>query len=484
MSRTILAVALLAAFGCGAGDGGQPEQSDVDDEPPVELRLESRPEIVDRPPLPRSLGDEGTVKPLDPDGEEKTVPVRLGRLFRRSDDRPTHDDERLRRLGIRKYESERLRLYTDLEPEVAERLPPLVDLAYEQWVEYFGELPPTREATPFQVTGYLMKDERRFREAGLVPRDLPRFLNGRHRGYEFWMYDQTEDYYRRHLVLHEATHCFTTCVGSRLPVWYLEGVAELFATHSLVRNDEGEWTLQTRVMPDDKKDFGGLGRITLVEEAVAAGRAKTLRDVAGMPVDDYLKPEAYAWAWAATRFFDGHPVYGERLRKAGQRAVTAGESFDDAFDELLGEDAEDWRFEWQLFARDLRHGYDEQRAAAALEPPSRIDANRGWQSSGSRVQRGQAYTLKAEGRFTLADEPVPWTSEANGVSIRYVGGRPIGQLLGCIRTVDGVSDVFPLGTETTFVAPADGTLFVRLNDSLAELADNRDGVAVAIVPTE
>lgn len=155
-------------------------------------------------------------------------------VYRPNDDRPKHDDARLASFGVRRFESKRLVLYTDIPAETATRLVGVVDPLYPAWTEYFGPLPPARDGSEFQVTGYIMTEREKFRRLGLIPGDLRPFINGRHRRYEFWMLDQKTDYYRRHLILHEATHCFMTILEheSNVPeVWYLEGMAELFGTH-------------------------------------------------------------------------------------------------------------------------------------------------------------------------------------------------------------------------------------------------------------
>jgi len=86
-------------------------------------------------------------------------------VYRPDDLRQQHDDARLAEAGIRVYESERLKLYTDIDAEIARTLPPLMDAVYLAWVEYFGELPAARDGSPFQLTGYVIRDESLFREA-------------------------------------------------------------------------------------------------------------------------------------------------------------------------------------------------------------------------------------------------------------------------------------------------------------------------------
>ena len=151
-----------------------------------------------------------------------------------ADARPQHDDARLASVGIHAYESAHLKLYTDLEPELARPLPPLVDKAFAALAEYFGPLPQTGRNTPYQLTGYLIVERDRFQAAGLLPEELPQFFHGRYRGREFWLNDQTQDYYRRHLLIHEVVHGYMTAEpGPKPPRWYMEGMAELFGTHRI-----------------------------------------------------------------------------------------------------------------------------------------------------------------------------------------------------------------------------------------------------------
>jgi hypothetical protein len=194
-------------------------------------------------------------------------------------------------------------------------------------------------------------------------------------------------------------------------------------------------------------------------------------------------------------FLDGHPRYGPRFRQLSR--WTDGRRFTDAFVAAYKDDAHDLDTEWSLFIVNLQYGYDIPRAAiefAAGEPlPSqglhrcRIRADRGWQSARCQLQAGQDYTVTATGRFSVAQVPKPWVSEADGLSIRFVDGKPIGQLLACLREVEGPTDgrqsmlrVLPVGHERSFTSPLAGTLYLRLNDSWSELADNLGEIEVTI----
>ena len=413
----------------------------------------------------------------------------VSKIVRPADNRPAHDKTRLAARGIQCYESRRLRLYTDLDPELARQLPPTLDRVYPAWEAYFGPLPPNQARTDFQVTGYLMVDRSRFADAGLIPRDLPPFLHGRHRGAEFWMNEQPEAYYRRHLLIHEATHCFMTVLPNTvMPVWYFEGMAELFGTHRV----HPDGSVECGVFPDGSTGFEGWGRIRMLHDELAANKYLGLEPLRHLRPEDTLRSEAYAWCWALARFLDSHPRYRERFRELGQ--AREGGAFAAAFERLFGSELALIDEEWQLFIHDLRYGYDIERSAINFEPgkplaanaavSGKVQADRGWQSTRVLVKRGQRYTVSATGRFTLAKHPQPWVSEPQGISFEYFEGQPIGRLLGAIRDDEAVAagrpstlvKSFPLGAEGTFTAAVTGTLYVRLNDVWSQLSDNEGAV--------
>lgn len=431
---------------------------------------------------------------------DPTHPVFSGRVYRRSDDRPQHDDAALAESGIHVYESKRLKLYTDIHPESARPLPPVIDAAYAEWVRYFGPLPPNREGTEYQMTGYVMADAELFRQAGLVPLELPKVINGRHWNDRFWMHDQPFDYYRRHLLIHEATHCFMTAtrdMQSLSPIWYIEGTAELFGTHRI----EADGMLRFRVMPETPEEVADavrtLGRIEILQTAVEEGRVRSLAETLAIGPGDFANNEGYAWSWALCKLLDTHPRYRERFRRLGEQLTPR--AFEAAFQESFGSDMDDLAVEWALFVDGLQHGYDMERAAIDFQSGTPLNAagsrrqiairpDRGWQSSGVRVEAGRTYAVSASGRITVADEPKPWTSEPHGISFRYAGGRPLGQLLGAVRAdTDGFAaglttmlQIIPIGSHTHLTPAATGTLYLRINDSWSEMADNRGAYDVEV----
>lgn len=419
--------------------------------------------------------------------------------FRLRDTRPKHDDAKLEQSGIRKFESKRLQLYTDIDANLARPLPPLVDQLYEAWEAYFGKLPPAPDKSDFQMTGYLMKDRGLFRDKGLLPEALPGFAHGRHRGAEFWMDEQPTDYYRRHLLFHEATHCFMTAIpaDTGTSVWYFEGMAEFFGTHTL--DERG--TTKFGVMPHNREAFPGLGRIKGIVDDVIAGNAIDVAGVWLLSSGDLAKQNSlYGWSWALCKFMDAHPRYRDRLR--GLLPVVREPDAKQKIADLFAKDWPQLQTEWILFVTSLCPGYDIERAAIEfktvklLAPGSAsvkltIAADRGWQSAGVSVTKGQTFGIAASGRFTLAKQPKPWISEPQGVSIRYHEGQPLGKLVAIIvpdisqaqaGQQFGPSKLLPIGRDAQVTAPIEGTLFLRVNDRWNELADNAGEITVEIQP--
>ena len=122
-------------------------------------------------------------------------------------------------------------------------------------------------------------------------------------------------------------------------------------------------------------------------------------------------------------------------------------------------------------------------AAAAVS----VSADRGWQSSGLRVEAGTVYRLTATGRYQIGDKPKTWWCEPNGVTIEYHRGRPLGELQCAVRNDDEpltglsplvVPQAVSLGREISFDHA--GTLYFRINESPAHLGDNQGSLTVQV----
>lgn len=393
-------------------------------------------------------------------------------------------------------------LFTDLPaaPEVDE-LPAVFDLAVPQWCEFFG-VPPA-EAAPWQVVGYLIADKQRFQDAGLWPAEIPRFLHGYARDHELWIKEQPSAYFRRHLLLHEGTHGFMlAALGGCGPPWYMEGIAELLATH---RWHEG--TLQLAHFPQRREDVPYWGRIRTIREAQRVDRALSLADVFSLHEQSFLDTAPYAWSWAAAAWLDGHPRWHHPFRQLIQQV--RGSSFATTLEQLVDDQRSELQADWQLFVENVDYGYEFSRTVIdytrgrPLEPPQvrvTVAADRQWQNSGLWVEAGKRYQLQAFGRFQIAQTDRPWISEPDGISIRYHRGRPLGQLLGRIYVpaphlprADTLTEThaalaagwlpdWVVGSGTLFTPAASGTLFFQVNDAASERADNAGSLEIELQP--
>ena len=396
---------------------------------------------------------------------------------------------------FRELPGRHLTLITDLaeSPEV-DALPAVFDQAVPLWCQYFGL--EQQALADWRVTGYLMAEGRLFQQAGLVPDDLPPFLNGYARANRLWVFNQPTDYYRRHLLLHEGVHALMLSRWQGYgPPWYAEGMAELLATHQWA---EGKLVLP--VFPAGRESFSGWGRIKLVHEGLKRPDAPTFETLMGWPTAAFLENEAYGWAWAACAFLDGHPRWREAFRQMKQHVRLR--RFNQHLQAAVGAAWPELVDEFSVFAHELEYGHDLEHWAMAFAPGEplpeggrtvRVEANRGWQSTAIRLLAGESYRLKATGRYQLASGPPPWLAEANGVSIRYYRRRPLGMLLAAVRRDQesepapsardrhaGFLSPLPVGLEARIVPQHGGTLYLKINDSPAELGDNQGFLEVQI----
>ncbi|MHC4876015.1 MAG: hypothetical protein ACYTGL_05915 [Planctomycetota bacterium] len=402
-------------------------------------------------------------------------------------------DEQLQQAGLVLHSAGAVRLVTDLATDDANALLQAGTAIAEFWPQRFSELLPAEDARAFGLTAYVMRDRQVFADAGLLPEALPLLFHGRQEGSEFWMNDQTRDYYRRHLFLHEATHVFMRHIGGEadnLPLWFLEGMAELVATHHV--NDDGEFAFNA--FPDVRERFGGLDRIELLRRDVAENGVRSIAVVTQLTAEDFGRLESYAWSWALCVFLDSHPATRDQFRACVRKLRER--SLSELLADIVVRDSVGIELDWTLFAAHVSYSYDFDRTVVKrsegeeLAAPRTVEvlSDRGWQSAEVRVEAGQRLLIEATGQFSLADQPKPWVCEANGISFQFVGGLPIGRLLATVLADDGSAAVraasmleeSPLGNRAEFVAPVSGTLYLRINDDWGRLADNRGMLRVTI----
>lgn len=448
-----------------------------------------------KPPKNRSLADL-----LSGDPEAMNVPQEIlddppdgfGRFVSELP-RMKIDEAKVRAQGIRRLQGKHLVLYTDLPagPEI-DSLPEVFDLAFPQWCDYFGVKPS--EHADWRLTGVLMKDKTRFQKCGLLPADLPPFPHGFSRNFEFWLYEQPSDYYRRHLLLHEGTHGFmNTILGSCGPPWYMEGIAELLATH---RWRDGK--LRMNYFPATREEVPMWGRIKIVRDAYAGFRGKRLREILAYGGSAHRENEPYGWCWAAVAFLDGHPAYRDRFRKLPR--FVGKPDFNERFIQLFRDQWDEVAEQWEVFVGSLQYGHDLTRTAVDFAPGKplppggttvTVAADRGWQNTGIRLEAGVRYRLTASGRYQVDDEPRIWWCSPGGVSIRYWNGLPLGVLLAAVHPdhynydqPSPLSRPLRVGLGGRLTPGESGTLLLRINDSPAELDDNAGTLTVRVEPDQ
>ncbi len=401
-----------------------------------------------------------------------------------------------RRAGLRVIEGGHLTLVTDLPrgpDDGIDELPRHFDSAFPHWCRHFA-IDPAPHAG-WRAFGCLVGDRDRFRTAGLLPVDgsVPEFVNGFCDRNRFWLADQSNPAYRRHLLLHEGVHAFTITVRRAAPpTWYTEGIAELLATHRLV-----DGRLDPTPIPLRAGDVEQLGRIETLERLRGTDRQPGLEDVLTLPPSAHQSIPAYASSWAAVALLSGHPAHAAAFAAAEQERI--GPDFNARLAATPGFDGTRAARDFDAFLADLDYGYEPARMAidwthgppltAGIRAAVAADRgwqNGGWQNGGQGLEAGRAYRIRAAGRCRLGKAgATTLESTPDGISYDWYRGRPIGRLLaaqwhaeaGAARpTFRGLVD----GSEGEFRAVADGPVFLRINEPPGSLADNTGGYTVEI----
>lgn len=406
-----------------------------------------------------------------------------------------------RRAGLRVLSGRHLVLVTDRplrHGDGVADLPGIFDEAFPVWCRHYGLDPADR--ADWLALGCLVVDRDRFRVAGLLPDQVPDFTNGYCALHRFWLADQSNPDYRRHLLLHEGVHAFTTTL-LRLdtPTWYTEGIAEWLATHRLAANSP---SFQHTPIPASPADVEQLGRIETLARLRASGEAPRLGDVFQLQPTLHGTITSYASAWAAVAFLAGHP------RHAAAFADTEKGPLDDRFTARLTAHP-DWnpvtaQRDFAAFIADLDYGYPFDRmvidwsAGRPLTSPGAtfaVEAGRGWQNTGWQLKKGNRYQLRAEGRCLVGRLAGPagsieLQSEADGISIDWYRGHPLGCLLAAQWDETPASGGIPrftvhgAGSRFSFVAATDGPLFCRINNRPANLGGSQGRLKALVAPDE
>ncbi len=444
-------------------------------------------------------------------------------------DRPMPiDEQRVAAAGIRRVSGKHLVLYTDLreQPEIDEFVATF-DQATEQWCQVFSVDP--KRAEKWQMRCFLIEDRPRFRAAQLMPNDLPDFLAGYQRRHEMWIYRQPGSYYTRHLLLHEGTHAFMEWFldGYGSP-WYSEGIAEKLGLHWW-QNEQLKLGYRLR----DRSEAPYWGRIKIIRREFAEGTMLSLDDVFNIPNRAFREVRNYAWGWAACEFLSNHQLSQKVFADLFQHAKKPQNLFNASLIRSLDKHWEVLNRDWYLFISELEYGYDvskgrivsatKLRRGDTIENAANIKGDtfgirseHSWQKTSLEVKAGQRIRVTCNSRFQIGTSQImpnddgmnaeeskngqpindqPWPCEANGITLEYYRGRPLGTLMAGVlvpraeaanvkESVAGLLDPMVVGQNAIIEIRRSGILCFRVNESPAKLADNQGSLEVAVEKLE
>jgi len=397
------------------------------------------------------------------------------------------DAKRIEAQGITAVSGEHLTLYSDVRDEARCReLVTAFDAAVPQWGKFFGV--PSDQLTYWRLVGFLVQDKEKFKAAKLWPDNLPEFPAGYNSGHHFWLFPQEGNYYTRHLLLHEGTHAFMQWyLGGSGPPWYSEGMAEWLSLH---RWNTDSLELKARIL--DRSDADYWGRPKKIREAVKAGQIIRLDELFDFPNSAFRNVESYAWAWAGCEFLSRHPLTAEEFAQLPKSADDMSAKFSSGFKRKFKKDWDQLEFDWQQFINELDYGIISDRIA--LRPAEtitengaslvKLDSQWGWQNSGIQVSAGETKKIEARGRFKIRAGDPPWPCEANGITIEYYRGRPLGELQVAVlpKKMESAGPLLPIpvgsAKEVTFESP--GTLVFKINESPVWLEDNEGQLQIRV----
>ena len=403
--------------------------------------------------------------------------------------------------GLRQRQGRHIRLVTDLQesPQLDDWVAAF-DAAVPLWSTFWTQDPD--RLADWRVTAYVMTNKVDFADRGLIPAELPDFRFGYQSGNRLWVLHQPTIEYTRHLLLHEGAHGVSARLfGGGGPPWYSEGVAEFLSTNAwrvpaaagaTPNIDGGGEPLRIGIIPTDPMSVAGWGRIELIAQARRDNRIPRIESVMRYGERAHRDVEPYAWSWLAVTLMEMYPEYREAFRDAAKRGGDASPQFNSKLFADLRAAWPNLSLRWWLLALDIDYGYDTARGAVAfpgkpipIEKGSvsfTVDATRGWQPAPFALRAGQTVSVTAQGRYTLRrpSNARAWESEADGVTIRYYQGKPLGQLVACLLPLR-ITDAAPnlpanpvqgIGSSGTITATSDSWLFLRVNEATGELGDN------------
>ena len=355
--------------------------------------------------------------------------------------------------------------------------------AIPQWCDYFGIEPATTK--DWQLRAMIMGDKLKFERAGLL-QGIPQFPAGFQTGHDMWVYLQPGNYYTRHLLLHEGTHSFMQWfLGGTGAPWYTEGMAELLGLH--------QWrdrNLTINFQLTDRSQAEYWGRIKIIKEDLQNENGMKLDDVLNIPNRAFREVRYYAWSWAACQFLSQHELSKEQFNELKHKVTLSRGEFNREFEQSIQSVRQDLDRDWELFIHEIDFGFDINRGRlksvqSNSELSFEIEVDTSWQQTNIDINVGDVIKVAASGRFIVRQPngEKPWPCEANGITIDYYRGRPLGQLLLAIydsRNTKSLLEPITLDRYKNFTSNRSGKLCLRINESPAHLKDNQGKLKIEI----
>lgn len=108
-----------------------------------------------------------------------------------------------------------------------------------------------------------------------------------------------------------------------------------------------------------------------------------------------------------------------------------------------------------------------------------VSANQQWTPTGITVRRGEVLTLNTTGEVRLSADAADIAGSAGARSQRFAQNAPLPRAYaGALIARVGNGQPFPIGDQTTVTMPANGQLFLGINDD--DVNDNQGGFRVNI----
>ncbi len=393
--------------------------------------------------------------------------------------------------GMQRVSGKYVDIVTDMPvDDTIRELPAVFDAAVPMWCKAFGVR--LEDVSDWHAQAHIMRARERFVRSGLLPSSLPQFPYGFQWGNDLWVAEQATPYYHRHLLLHEGTHWFMSRhFGNNGPPWLMEGLAEWYGTHRW----DGE-KLELGIVPATKEEVPGWGRITVIQQQLADGIAPSLETILRYGSTAHQDAEAYAWSWAAILFLKHHPDSRDAFQELFDQPMRPDQSMTRWYFRRLKTRWPRIRAAWNAVLSDLEYGFDVTRPMVQLsvspklipeKTQLKIDAAQTWQATGYRVKTGDKFSIAARGEFVLGESKRPWRSYADGVTIEYYRGNPLGQLTLSVMSPIArepeaveITRITSIGANSSWTAKASGEVFLRVNERVGGLSDNRGHLDVEI----